>query len=145
VRIREGAEEHRWQLEPREPAVRPVEHVDPNLLLDHVDLVAQVLLGQPGSAHAVRLKEQRSFQRIARQHLVVVGVVQVRRAVEGAAGALDVTEVGELLQALRALEHEVLEEVGEAGAPLWLRADPDVVDDRDSDHRRRSVGGQDNP
>ena len=54
-------------------------------------------------------------------------------------------EVGQLLQVLRALEHQVLEEVGEAGAPLRLGPDADVVDDRDADHRGRPVRGEHDP
>jgi hypothetical protein len=126
-------------------AVRAVEDVDPDLLLDHVDLVAQVFLGQPGAAHAVGLEEQRPLEGAGGQHLEIVGVVEVGRAVEGAAGALHVSEVRELLQVFRALEHQVLEKVGEAGAALRLGADADVVDHRDADHRRAAIGRQNHP
>ncbi len=140
VRVGERVEHHRRQLQPREPAVRPVQHVDPDLLLDHVDLVAQVLLGEAGTAHPVGLQEQRPLQGVGRQRLEVVGVVQVGGAVERPAGALHVAEVGQLLQVRRALEHQVLEEVGEAGPPLRLGADAHVVDDRHAHHRGGRVG-----
>jgi hypothetical protein len=45
-----------------------------------------------------------------------------------------VAEVGQLLEVLRALEHEVLEEVREAGPALGLGADAHVVHDRHADH-----------
>ena len=44
-------------------------------------------------------------------------------------------EVGELLQALAALEHQVLEQVREAGAALGLGAEPDVDVHGDPDDR----------
>jgi hypothetical protein len=56
-----------------------------------------------------------------------------------------VPEVGELLEVLRPLEHQVLEEVGEAGPPLRLRSDADVIDDRHADDRRGAVWGQHHP
>ena len=46
VRVGERVEEDRRQQDPGEPAVGPVEDVEPDLLLDDVDLVAQVLLGE---------------------------------------------------------------------------------------------------
>ena len=49
-------------------------------------------------------------------------------------------EVGELLEALAALEHEVLEQVREPGATLGLGAEPDVDVDRDPDDRGVRVG-----
>lgn len=51
-------------------------------------------------------------------------------------------EMGKFLQVCRTLEHEVLEEMGEPGAPLRLRPDADVVHDGDADHRGRRVGGK---
>jgi hypothetical protein len=145
VRVRERGEHHRWQPEPRKATVRAVEDVDPDLLLDHVHLVDQVLLRQPGTAHAVGLEEQRPLEGAGRQHLEVVGVVQVGGAVEAAAGALHMPEVGELLEVLRTLEHQVFEEMGEPGATLGFGADADVVDDGHPDDRRTAVGGQNHP
>ncbi len=51
-------------------------------------------------------------------------------------------EVRELLQALAALEHEVLEQVREAGAALGLGAEPDVDVHRDADDGGVRVGGE---
>jgi hypothetical protein len=143
VRVRVGVEHDRGQLQPREPAVRPVQDVDADLFLDDVDLVAQVLLGQPRPAHAVGLQEQRTLQGVARQRLVVVGVVEVGGPVEGAAAALHVPEVGEFLEVRRTLEHQVLEEVGEAGATLRFGPDPHVVHHRYPDDGSARIRGQD--
>jgi hypothetical protein len=145
VRVGEGVVEHRRQQDPGEPAVGPVEDVEPDLLLDHVHLVAQVLLRQLGGAQAVGLQEQRALQRRGREHLEVVGVVLVRRAVEHAAGALDVPEVRELLQALAALEHQVLEQVREPGAPLRLGAEAHVDVHGDADDGGGGVRDDEDP
>ena len=51
-------------------------------------------------------------------------------------------EVRELLQALAALEHEVLEQVREAGAALGFGAEPDVDVDGDADDGGVRVGGE---
>ena len=140
MRVGERVVEDRRQQDPGEPAVGPVQDVEPDLLLDDVDLVAQVLLGQLRRAQPVGLQEQRPLQRGGGQHLEVVGVVLVGGAVEHPAGALDVPEVGELLQALAALEHEVLEQVREAGAALGLGAEPDVDVHGDADDRGGGIG-----
>ena len=131
------------QLQPGEGAVGPVEHVDPDLLLHHVDLVAEVLLGDRRRGHAVGLEEQRALQRLGRQRLEVVRVVLVRRAVERAAGGLHQPGVLHLRHVGRPLEHHVLEEVGEAGAPLGLVAHADVVEDAHRHDRHAAVGGED--
>ena len=84
VRVGERVVEDRRQQDPGEPAVGPVEDVEPDLLLDDVDLVAQVLLGERRGAQPVGLQEQRPLQRRGGQHLEVVGVVLVGGAVEDA-------------------------------------------------------------
>jgi hypothetical protein len=145
VGVGEGLVQHRRQQDPGEPAVRPVEHVEADLLLHHVDLVAQVLRGDLGRPHPVGLEEQRALKGGGRQHLEVVREVRVGGAVEGAARRLHVPEVGELLQALAALEHEVLEEVREARAPLRLGPEPHVVVHAHADDRCGRVGGEHHP
>jgi hypothetical protein len=64
VGVGEALERDLRQLQPRERAVGPVEHVDPDLLLDHVDLVAEVLLGDGRRGHPVGLEEERALQRL---------------------------------------------------------------------------------
>jgi hypothetical protein len=128
--------EHRRQGQPGEAAVRLVEDVDPDLLLDHRDLVRQVLLGDGRPAHPVGLEEEGPVQGVGREHLVVVGVVQAGRAVEDTARRRDLVDQLHLPEGGRALEHQVLEEVGEARPPLRLGADADVVVDGNRHHRR---------
>ena len=86
-------------------------------------------------------QEQRTFEGVGRQRLEVVRVVEVRRAVEGPAGSLNTAKMGQLFQVGRALEHQMLEKMGKSGTPLGFGPDPDVVDDRDADHRRAAVRG----
>ena len=119
------------QPDPGKPAVRAVHHVDPDLLLDDRDLVFEVLLGQFRGAHPVGLEEERELERSGWQQLEVVRVVGMGRAVERAAGGLHVFGMLGLPDVLRALEHEVLEEVGEAGAVGRLAAEAHVVVDGD--------------
>jgi hypothetical protein len=51
----------------------------------------------------------------------------------------------QLLQARRALEHQVLEQVREPGPPLRLGPDPDVVVHRDADDGGTPVGSEQDP
>ena len=65
-----------------------------------------------------------SSKRVGRHHFPVVGAVGVGRSVQQRAGALQRREIA-LVVVLGALEHQVLEEMREAGAArrLVLRAD----------------------
>ncbi|WP_291419663.1 insulinase family protein, partial [Actinophytocola sp.] len=74
VRVGEGPVEHRRQQDPGEAAVGPVQDDEPDLLLDDVDLVAQVLVGDPGRPHPVGLEEQRALEARGGEHHEVVGV-----------------------------------------------------------------------
>jgi hypothetical protein len=145
VRVGEGREHHRGQLQPGEPAIRPVQHVDPDLLLDHVDLVEEVLLGQPRAAHPVGLEKERPFQGARRQDLEIVGVVEVGGAVEGATRPLHVPEVSELLQVFRALEHQMFEEMGETRPAFRFGTDAHVIDHGDPDHGCAAIGRENHP
>jgi hypothetical protein len=92
VAVGEVVEQHRRHDEPGEAAVRPVDDVDADLVLHDGDLVVEVLLRHRDAAHPVGLEEQRELGRRARHDLVVVRVVDVRRAVERAAVALHVVK-----------------------------------------------------
>ena len=142
VAVGEVVEQQRREHQPREAAVRAVEDVDADLVLHDRDLVVEVLLRHRDAAHAVGLEEQRQLGRRARHDLVVVRVVDVRRAVQRAAAALHVGEVLGLPEARRALEHQVLEQVREAGAALRLAAHADVVVDGDRHDRAAAVGAE---
>ena len=126
-------------LEPLEPAVRLVEHVDPHLLAHHVLLVLQVLLADVQRPHAIGLQPDGALERIHGQGLEVVRVVEARRTIHDAARLLHQRDVLHLLHLRRALEHHVLEQVREAGPALRLHAEADVVDDFHQGHRRGVV------
>ena len=130
-------------LDPR--AVRPVV-VRPALLVLHdLALVVEVLLRErvEERAHAIGLEPERELELVARQGLEVVRAVEPRRAVHRPAGGLDESDVLGLPDVCGALEHDVLEEVGEArlAGHFVLRAD--VVPDVHRDDRCEVILGDD--
>ena len=80
---------------------------------------------------------------VGRQRLEVVRPVEPGRAVHRAAGGLDERDVLGLGDVPRALEHDVLEEVGEAGLARDLVLRADVVPEVDRDDGREVVLGDD--
>ena len=146
VRVRLGIEQLAEPL--LRPAVGDVLDALPLLVADDIPLRVQLLLidGVEEEAHAIALEPQRKLQPIGGHCLEVVGAiplggaVQVRRAValeHGEHRALVAVEV------LRALEHEVLEEVREPAAPLALVDRAHVVPDVHGSDRRAVVLGED--
>ena len=111
------------------------------LVLHHVALVVQLLLvhGRQHPAHPVGLQPERQLQVVRRHRLEVVGAVEPGAGVQRAAGALHQLEVPVLGHVLRALEHHVLEEVGEAGPAGLLVPGADAVPQVHRDHRNRRV------
>ncbi len=113
----------------------------PLLVLHDAALLIQFLLvdGADEVPHAIRLEPQRQIERAHRHVLVIVRTVEPRGAVHlGGAGRLERAE--ELVvEVLRAIEHEVLEQMREAGAarPLVLAAH--VVPHVHGDDRRLVV------
>ena len=111
------------------------------------DVALQVdLLRGHGAAEAlepVGVQPQQRRQQRSRSPRVVVGAVVAGRGVVGAAAALHQHVELVVRHACGAHEHQVLEQVGEAGAPgrLVLRADGEPGVDRD--HRLRVVLVQD--
>ena len=91
----------------------------PALVLDDVALVVERLLeplAVEEEPHALALQPERQLELIRRDDLVVVGSVMGRRSVHvGRPGLLQELEVLVLGDVLRPLEHDVLEQVGEAG------------------------------
>ncbi len=130
------------QLQPRKAAIRLIEHVDLHFLLDHALLVHQIFLGDIQTAHAVGLGPQHRFQRVRGKGFEVVGEVEARRAIQRAAESLDQFEKLSLGEILRALKHQVLEEMRKARAILRLDAEADVVVDADGGHRHRMIRGK---
>ena len=105
------------------------------LVLDHVALVVERLLETRAveqEPHPVALQPQRELELVGRHDLEVVGSILRGRAVDvGGARLLQVLEVLVLRDVLRPLEHHVLEQVGEAGAPRGFVARADLVPDVD--------------
>ncbi len=64
-------------------------------------------------------------------------------AVDEPAGTLHESDVLDLVDVGRTLEHEVLEEMGEPGPPFRLRPETHVVQHRYIDERTRAIGGDD--
>ncbi len=117
------------------------------LVLDHATLLVQRLLVDRAEqvAHAVRFHPQRHVERGGRHVLEVVGAVLVGGAVLiGGADQLEGLEELALV-VLAALEHQVFEQVGEAGAAGLLVLAADVVPDVDRDDRRLAIGVHDHP
>jgi hypothetical protein len=109
----------------------------PALVAHHVALVVELLLGQgvQQEPHPVGLQEQHPLQVVRRDDLEVVGAVLVGRGVQVAAGLRHVPEVHVVADVLAALEHHVLEQVGEAGPARLLVLAADVVPHADADDR----------
>ena len=138
VPVRVGQLRH---VEPRKATIRLVEHVHLDLVLHHALLVDEVLLRDHEAAHPVGFGPERGLQRVGRHDFEVVRVVETGGAVQDSAGALDELDELHLAEVFRALEHHVLEEMREAGAPLRLDAEADAVVHGDRGRRHRLVGG----
>ena len=108
-----------------------------------VRLVVDVLVRDRGRPHAVGFEEQHHVELVRRHLLEVDRVVHVGLAVMAAAVVLD--EAGELAvgDVLRSFEHQMFEQMREAGSPLALVPRPDVIGDRDRDDRRSPIGRDD--
>ena len=123
--------------------VRLVVDPEPLLLLHGLALVVELLLREDERAHPVGLEEEAEVEALGRERLVVVRPVLGRRAVHRAARGGHEPEVLALPDVLGALEHEVLEEVGEARLSRKLDAAADVVRDVDRDEGDAALGRDD--
>ena len=117
----------------------------PLLVLDDAALLVEHALrdraGQP--AHPIRFEKQRALQRPGRHRFEIVGAIEAGGAVViGRADAFQRHEevVGRVLAAV---EHQMLEQVREAGAALGFEGGADIVPDADRDHRGLAVGVHD--
>ncbi len=93
-------------------------------------------------AHAVGLQPQHLLQLVGRHGLVVVGAVLVGGAVHVATGLVDDPHVLLIPHVLGALEHHVLEEVGESGLTHLLAGRAHVIGDVQVHQGIGSVGRQ---
>jgi hypothetical protein len=139
-----GREHVRLQLLLPRP-VRPVVVGPPLLVLDDLALVVEVLLAQgvEEGRHPVGLEPQPELHLVRRHRLEVVGPIQPGGTVHRAAGGLDDRDVLGLADVPRALEHDVLEEVGEPRLARDLVLGADVVPEVDRHHRGKVVLGHD--
>ncbi len=136
--------QHLVELEGRH-AVRAVLVALPPLVLDDVALAVD-LFGRhrvEEKPHAIRIEEQRKVECVDRHVDVVVGPVVRRRGVVVRAGALEQCVELSFFHVLGAFEHEVLEQMREAGSPRLLVGRADVVPDVDRRDRHRLVLMQD--
>src|SRR5690606_672265 len=121
-------------------AVRLVVDAPAPLVLHDIALVVELLLRHRGKqpAESVALQPETQLEVVRGQRLVVVRAVQPGRAVQRAAGLLDQREVPHLRYVFRALEHHVLEQVGEPRTTLALVPRAHAVPDVQC-HDRRGV------
>ena len=129
-----GENRHRGQ------PVRPVLVVLPPFVEHDVALIRELRLGQRRQqiAHAIRFHPERQLQRVGGHDFPVVRAIRVGRSVERRAGGLQRMKVAAVVM-LGPLEHQMLEQVREAGLsrPLVLRAD--VIPQVHRDDRARAV------
>ena len=117
----------------------------PLLVLDDATLhIQRVLRDRPGQiAHAIGFEEQRAVQRRGRHRLEIIGAVETGGAVQ--VGRADLLQRFEEVarRILAAVEHQMLEQVREAGLALRLVLRPDVIPHADRDDRRLAIGVDD--
>ncbi len=126
-----------------EPRARIV--LDAHVLLfeDHVALRQHHVVGQPEAGHAVGLERHHRLQLIGGNALIKSGVVVGGECVLVGAGRGD--GLRELAAGIfrRALEHQVLEEMGKPRFARHLIGGADLVPDHMRDDRRAVVGNDD--
>ena len=130
-----------------ERAVRAVVVRPALLVLDDLALVVEVLLAQgvEQGRHPVGLEPEGQFELVRRQRLEVVRAVEPGRAVHGPAGGLHERDVFGLRDVARALEHDMLEQVREAGLAGDLVLGADVVPEVDRHDRCEMILRHDDP
>ncbi len=136
--------QHRVEFELGHP-VRPVLVALAPLVLDHVALAVDARRAHRVEqiAHAVGLEEEHQLERVGGPVDVVVGTIGVGGAVVVGAGAFEPGVEGPFGHVLRTFEHQVLEQVCEAGAAELLVPRADVVPDVHGDDRHAGVAVQD--
>ena len=90
-------------------------------------------------AHPVGLEEQAALERRPRHGLEIIGAVEPGGAVE--VGRADLAQRLEIVagRVFGAVEHQMLEQMGEAGLAVGLVLRADIVPDGDCDDRRLAV------
>ena len=113
----------------RPPAVGLVVVRPAALVLDHLALVVELLLGdrREEARQPIRLEPDGQLQLVAGEGLEVVRPIEPGARIARAAGRLDEREMLSLGHVRRSLEHQVLEQMREAGAPRLLVLGAHVV------------------
>ena len=122
-----------------QPAERLIVHPQPAFFLDHVAFVGEGLAVDPQRRHPIGFEPQGERQIVGRQrgpeHRLVIGRIGV--ALAAAAGNHRRVPLGR--DVLRALEHQVLEQVRKPGPARLLVLRPDVIPQLHVHDRRRMV------
>ena len=136
--------QHLVQLD-RRHAVRPVLVALSALVLHDVALAVDALRRHRVEkvAHAIRLEEQRQFQRVGGHVDDVIRPIVRGRSVVVTARAFEQEIELPFGHVLRSFEHQVLEQVRETGAPGLLVRRSDVVPEVDRHHRDARIAMQD--
>ena len=114
-------------------------------VLDHAALDIELLLRDRGQQmpHAIAFKEQRAVERRAGHRLEIIGAIVIGRSVHvGRAHRLHRLEPADVAM-LRTAEHQMLEQMREAGAPGGLVLRSDMIPDGHRDDRRLVIGVDD--
>ena len=112
------------------------------LVTDHGHLRFTILFSQEQIPHAIGLEFDCQLKMVAWQVLVVIGAVQPGGGVVDAAdpvhqGVEAFSDAG--MKVFRALEHQMLKQVGGAGCAGDLIAGSDPVGDHEREHRRGAI------
>src|ERR1700730_121681 len=127
------------EIEPGKPAIRLVQNTDAYFFLHDVALVAKIFVIDFQGAHAIGFEPKNALEGVGGHGLEVVGHVVMRGTVKRAATRIDELDMLHLGCVSRALEHHVLEEMGEAAPALRLKPETDFVVDAHGDNRGRCV------
>ena len=126
-----------WRIQRREDghageAVRPVLVVLTTFVEDDFTLILEFRRGERRQqiAHAIGFHPEREIERVGGHDLPVIRAVGIRRSVQRSARFLERLEVP-FVVVLRALEHQVLEEMRKARPPRLLVLRSDVIPDVD--------------
>src|SRR4051812_18957744 len=136
--------EHLADFDRRHPIRRVLVTLSP-LVLHHVALSVHPFRRHrlEQIPHAIRFKEQRELQRVRRRIDVVVGPIGLGRSIVSCARGLEQRVEFPFLHVLRAFEHQVLEQVREAGPAGFLTGRSNVVPDVHGNQRHGMVLVQD--
>ena len=127
--------DHR-QIEVEKPAIRLGEDAAPELLLHHIALGGESGRVDDQAVHPLGLREEHPLQMVGGDHLVIIGVIVIGGGVVEAADILGQPVEALRRQVTRRLEHDVLEQMGEARAAARIVLRADIVPDL-----HRDVGG----